>query len=175
MTVISSVYKDNDVKCHTSQANLPGVHPGFSSLFCSTSLSCFPLAFLVPSPFLPASAFCYRFIFTAAEIFSLSAVSNPAPSCMLRCLVVATNGRVNICIYVRKSFFFLSTTEQDANKMVKYDKNKVCLSSFINSFFCFNCTISFFLINLGSTSRRLQLKKKEIYKKYFYFLSVSAD
>lgn len=60
---------------------------------------------------------CCHFVCIAAEVCRLVSIFSVAPSCMLRRLVVATNGRVNICIYVikfQKIYFFSPEPE---NKM----------------------------------------------------------
>lgn len=149
MTVISSVYKDNDVKCHTSHANLPGVHPGFSffpvpHLLCIT-LPSLTVLFLSHLHFFLLLTCCCHFVCIVTELCSLLSVFSPAPPCMLRRLVVAANGRVNICIYVNffcSNLFFSWTREQGAVKIIG---KKICSwCFFIISSFASNCTISFF-------------------------------
>lgn len=51
MTVISSAYKDDDVKCHTSRADPQGECPGS---FCFTGTFCGMSHFLIPWCFLPS-------------------------------------------------------------------------------------------------------------------------
>lgn len=121
MTVISSVYKDDDVKCHTSRADPPGERPGsFRSVVQShvsqhTVLSVLfllwhPLSVRLLSPPSPFSRRCR--LFPLKEKLKKKKLS----VCMLRHLVVIANRRITIYLYLYRA-------HKNKNKQKKNHKN----------------------------------------------------
>lgn len=124
MTVISSVYKDDDVKCHTSRADPPGERPAsFRSVvqshvsqthgaFCP--LLCFGILSSLSVYFPPVSVILVVVVYFKQKKKTLK--KNLWISvCMLRHLVVVANRRITIYLY-------LYHTHTNKNKQKKITK-----------------------------------------------------
>lgn len=107
MTVISSVYKDDDVKCHTSRADPPGERPAplLSVLsFMVITLPNHMVLFVSLSFALHSLSVCSHLasvVIVAVNVHRFNLlVSSQTPICMLRCLIVVANRRITIYLYL---------------------------------------------------------------------------
>lgn len=105
MTVISSVYKDDDVKCHTSRADPPGERPALLLSVLSFVVITLPnhmVLFVSLSFALHSLSVCSHLasvVIVVVNVHRFNLVSK-TPICMLRCLIVVANRRITIYLYL---------------------------------------------------------------------------
>lgn len=155
MTVISSVYKDDDdVKCHTSRADLPRERPG-SYCFTFCGLSHFPnnmvLFFL-----LLQRCLC---LFSVYIVVYFNRFHSPPfyPVCMLRRRLVFANRRITIYLYlntkITKRVIFLMLRNRI---QTWYSWNYTQTYHIMFSISCFKLHLLILTVGGVCTSRQLQ-------------------